>query len=445
MSRSAGVSAADGNDALPAQSDVVVIGGGIVGVMTGYHLARRGLRAVVLEKGRVAGEQSSRNWGWIRCQGRDPAELPIMVEARRHWEELDAEAGGALGYRQAGVLYLANAERDLARFEAWLPHAANAGLDTRMLGRVEVAGLLPGAVADWPGAIWTASDGRAEPAVAVPALARLAVSHGVRVFEGCAARTLDLAAGRVTGVVTERGRIGCSQAVIAGGAWSALFLRNHGIDLPQLSVRSTVASTGPLPQVFAGNAADSAFGFRRREDGGYTLAPEDFHEFLIGPDAFRHFRRFLPQLSADAFGRRYLPASPRHYPDAWGTARRWAGDEISPFERNRVLDPRPHMPTVRAVARAFGAAFPALGEVRIAQSWAGMIDLMPDVVPVIDAAPIPGLTIATGMSGHGFGIGPGIGRVVADLVAGEAPGHDLTRFRFTRFADGSRPDLGGAL
>jgi glycine/D-amino acid oxidase-like deaminating enzyme len=74
-----------------------------------------------------------------------------------------------------------------------------------------------------------------------------------------------------------------------------------------------------------------------------------------------------------------------------------------------------------------------------------MIDTMPDVVPIIDRAPVAGLTIATGMSGHGFGIGPGVGRIVADLVAGRAPGHDLSRFRFGRFADGSRLDLGPAL
>ena len=75
-----------------------------------------------------------------------------------------------------------------------------------------------------------------------------------------------------------------------------------------------------------------------------------------------------------------------------------------------------------------------------------MIDTMPDVVPVIDAcAALPGLWIGTGLSGHGFGIGPGVGRVLAALVAGEAPGHDLARFRLSRFSDGSPIRLGPAL
>ena len=430
---------------LPADADVVVIGGGIAGVMTAYFLAERGLRTVVVEKGRVAGEQSSRNWGWIRCQGRDPSELPIMVESQRLWDGLAAQLGPELGLRRTGVLYLANTAPDMAGFARWLPHAQAHGLDTRMLSRAEVAALMPGHRADWCGGILTPSDARAEPWVAVPMLARLAVAKGVTVIEDCAARVLDIAAGRVAGVVTERGRIACSHVVLAGGAWSSLFLRNHGVSIPQLAVRATVAATAPLPELFPGNAADGRFAFRRRADGGYTLAPGDFHEFLIGPDAFRHLPKFLPQLKKDPFGNRYLPAAPRGYPDAWGTPRRWSGDDASPFEAMRVLDPAPNRGRVERIRRAFASALPALGEVRIAAAWAGMIDTMPDVVPILDHAPIPGLTVATGLSGHGFGIGPGVGRVVADLVAGNAPGHDLTRFRFGRFADGSPIEIGPTL
>ncbi|MCU0912595.1 MAG: FAD-binding oxidoreductase [Rhodobacteraceae bacterium] len=404
----------------PAKADVVVIGGGVIGVMTAWHLADRGLSAVVVEKGRIAAEQSSRNWGWIRAQGRDPAELPIVMEAQRLWERLDAEAGGATGLKRAGVLYLARDEAEMARYEAWTVHARAHQLDTRLVTRAEVAALVPGHAAGWVGGLWTASDARAEPWAAVPALARLAAAKGVAIVEGCAARALDLAAGRVAGVVTEAGRIACGHVVLAGGAWSALFLRNHGLVLPQLSVLATACATAPLPEVFAGNAAEARFAFRRRADGGYTLAPGDFHEFMLGPDAFRHLRAFLPQLRRDPFGSR-------------------------PFESCRVLDPRPNAGRVERVRRAFAAAFPGLPEVRIAAAWGGMIDTLPDIVPVIDAAPVPGLTVATGMSGHGFGIGPGVGRVVADLVAGRAPGRDLARFRWGRFADGSAVDLGPAL
>ncbi len=361
-----------------------------------------------------------------------------MMEASRMWDELPGECGADLGFRRTGVLYVANTAKDMAGYETFMGHAREHQLDTRLLSRAEVMAMLPGASGAWPrgmvGGMWTASDGRAEPWVAVPAMARAAAAAGVVMVEDCAVRCLDLAAGRVAGVVTEKGRIGCDAVVLAGGAWSSLFLRNHGVEIPQLSVLASVAQTVPMPEVFAGSATDSHFAFRRRQDGGYSIAPNDLHEFFIGPDAFRHFRRFLPQVWADPFAQRFRAAAPAGYPDAWGTARRWSGDAASPFEAIRVLDPKPSLAALERVRAGFAAAFPALGKPKIASAWAGMIDTMPDVVPVVDRiAALPGLVLATGMSGHGFGIGPAFGRVVADLVTGGAVGHDLTAFRQARF------------
>lgn len=438
------------HDAIPpARADVVVIGGGIAGVMSAWYLRERGLSVVLCEKGRIAGEQSSRNWGWVRQQGRDPAELPIMIESMRLWQGLSAAAEVDLGFRQTGVLYIANRPADMARHEAWAKIGVAHGLDTRMLGTGDVRGMLkdPG---DWPGGLaggmWTASDARAEPWIAVPALARALARRGAVVAEACAVRALDMVAGRVAGVVTERGRIACDSVVLAGGAWSALFLRRHGVTIPQLSVLSSAAATAPLPEHFAGAAADRGFAFRRRADGGYTLAPGEFHEVFLGPDTLRHARSFLPHVLADPLGHRILPAAPAGYPDGWRTPRRWGTEEASPFEHQRILNPRPNLRALAKVQDAFARAFPTIGRPRLARAWAGMIDTMPDVVPVIDHIPaLPGLVVATGLSGHGFGIGPGIGRVVADLVAGRDTGHDLGRFRFARFSDGSRPVVGPGL
>jgi glycine/D-amino acid oxidase-like deaminating enzyme len=112
----------------------------------------------------------------------------------------------------------------------------------------------------------------------------------------------------------------------------------------------------------------------------------------------------------------------------------------------RILDPKPDMARLRKVLRSFATLYPDLPPVTLKSAWAGMIDTMPDIVPVVDhCAQIPGVTIGTGMSGHGFGIGPGMGRVLAALVMGDAPGHDLHRFRASRFSDGSAIRLGPAL
>ncbi|WP_135446928.1 NAD(P)/FAD-dependent oxidoreductase [Tabrizicola caldifontis] len=431
---------------LPPRVDIVVIGGGVIGVMTAFFLRRKGYSVLLLEKGRIAGEQSSRNWGWVRQQGRDPGELPIMVESLSIWKSLSHEMGEALGFRQTGVLYLAKTEREMAGFAAWMDHARAHQLDTRLLTGAETAALLKGAVAPWKGAIYTPSDARAEPWTAVPALAARAAEMGVAIREACAVRALDLAAGRVAGVVTEAGRVACDHVVVVAGAWSRLFLARHGIGIPQLSVLASVAATEPLPEIFPGNAADDDFAFRRRADGGYSIAPGGAeHDFFIGPDAFRSFRVYTPILKKEWRSSSFRLRAPKGFPDAWSTPRRWAEDQPTPFEAMRILNPAPNLGTLGRVQDAFARAFPGLGRPKLRTAWGGMIDTMPDVVPVVDHGPIPGLTIATGMSGHGFGIGPGMGRVVADLVTGGHVGHDLSRFRFQRFTDGTRIAPGPSL
>ena len=431
----------------PAQADVVVIGGGVIGVCTALFAARSGHRVVLLEKGRVAAEQSSRNWGWIRQQGRDPDELPIMIEAHRLWLELSEQTNVDIGLRQTGTTYFAQTEAHMQGYADWLPAAYANGLDSKILSAREVATQFPSMqTTGIKGALITPSDLRAEPWVAVPALAAIAAREGVQIVENCAVRMLDIAAGRVTGVITEAGRIAAPEVVLAGGAWSSLFLRNHGISIPQLSVRENVAATEPLPDIHSGAAASRKVAFRRRSDGGYTLAPPGAPELFVGPDAIRAFPKYLAQLRAEPFGQRLRPFAPKGFPDAWGTARRWKAEEKTPFEAMRILDPAPNKGKIKKLLHDFEQMFPDLPPVRLKAVWAGMIDTMPDLVPVVDrVSSLPGLTVGTGMSGHGFGIGPAMGRVLAALVMGNAPGHDLNRFRADRFSDGSPIHPGPAI
>lgn len=100
----------------------------------------------------------------------------------------------------------------------------------------------------------------------------------------------------------------------------------------------------------------------------------------------------------------------------------------------RVLDPEPAAGILHEARRNLSAAFPAFARMEEAERWGGLIDVTPDAVPVISSAPqIPGLFIATGFSGHGFGLGPGAGRLMADLVSGRTPIVDPTPFRLDRF------------
>lgn len=440
------------SDALPEAVDLVIIGGGIVGVFSALCANRLGLKVAILEKGRIAGEQSSRNWGWLRQQGRDADELPIVMEANRLWGEIDDELKGATGFTRGGCFYLAREEDRLEKFSEWMEISQQHQLETRWLSTKELqshidhsAGTGP-IKSPWVGGIWTPSDARAEPWTAVPSVAGLARSEGVSIIENCAVRALEMQAGKVTGVITEKGRIKTEQVVLTAGAWSSLFLQHHDCFIPQLSFRATVTRTETLPEVIGGMAIDEGLAIRRRADGGYSLADREPVDVFIGRDAFRSFRHYLPTMKSSLANPRLHAWGPAEFPDAWRTPRRWKADQKTPFERTRVLDPQPNPKSVKNTIDQFAKLFPGLGTPKIENAWAGMVDTMPDIVPIIDHVPsLNGVILATGMSGHGFGIGPGVGKIVAELAAGRQPTHNLARFRYLRFSDGSKIRVGPAV
>ncbi len=430
---------------LPKSVAVVVVGGGVIGVCTAWHLVQAGHRVLLCEKGRVAGEQSSRNWGWVRQQGRDAAELPIMMESNRIWQTLARTIGFDVGFRQPGVLYIAETDDDVQFHEQWVQLAAEHGLKSILLTSAEVRKKVPALRGEWLGGVFTPSDGRAEPFETVPALARDCQRRGVQVIENCAVRGLEWAAGRLSAVVTERGTVLCDSVVLTGGAWSSMFLGSLGVRFPQLTVKSTVARTAPAPDFFSGGAACKGLAFRRRQDGGYTIAPSGIEEHMVTCDSVRYLRPFLSVLKRAAWSGLKLRFG-TDSPGGHCSPRRWALDRPTAFERQRVLNPQPHPAVLRTLTQRLGKRIPLLAETPLLESWAGMIDVTPDVVPVMDhVEAIPGLILGSGFSGHGFGIGPAAGRILADLVQGNSPGHDLDRFRFSRFSDGSPMVLGPGL
>lgn len=427
------VDATDGEADLPARADVVVIGGGVVGVATALFLAERGIGVALCEKGRIAGEQSGRNWGWVRVMGRDPAEIELALDSKRIWQRMRQITGAETGYREAGIAYLCDTPREVQAHESWIARARPFGVESRMLTQAEIAERFPGAARRWAGAIFTEADARAEPAHAVPAMAEAARRRGAAILTGCAARGLETTGGRVSAVVTERGRIGCGAAVLAGGAWSRLFCGNLGLDLPSLKVLGSVLRTRPLEGAPGHAAGASDFAFRRRLDGGYTVAHRGATVAEIVPDTFRLMRDFMPALRAQWSGLRLRVGG--RFLQEWRVRRRWRLDEVSPFEEVRELDPAP-MDDILDEGRAnLVRAFPAFAAMQEAGRWAGLIDTTPDAIPVMGEAPaLPGLFLACGFSGHGFGIGPGAGRLMADLVTGAPPAVDPAPYRPGRFA-----------
>ena len=421
---------------IPESADVVIIGGGIVGVSTAWFLACQGVKVALCEKGFIAGEQSGRNWGWVRQQGRDPRELPMMIESIRIFSELEAEIGEDVGFRRGGCLFTANSEKDVETFHAWMKTAEDFELDTRVIDATELSGIVEGATPNWYGAMYTPSDGRAEPHKAAPAIARAASREGATMLTGCAVRGIESAAGNVSEVVTEHGPIRTSVVLCAAGAWTSMFCRSLGISVPQLKVRGTVARTAPAAKVLQGNLFDDRIGIRLRDDGGYTVAHGSVLDHGITPSTFRYAFKFLPALMQEIkvlrirFGRDFI--------DELSMPTHWALDAESPFEQNRVLDPAPNKSVLKGIRRNLGEVFPALRDTEIVEAWAGMVETSPDVVPMIgEVGDTKGFHIATGFSGHGFGIGPGAGKALAAMLTGADNPIDLEPFRLSRFFDGS--------
>src|SRR4051812_40095901 len=174
---------------LPSKTSVAVIGGGIIGVASALELAERGVDVTLIEKGVIAGEQSSRNWGWCRQMGRDSREIPLVRESLGLWRGMNARLGAETGFRQCGIVYLCETDAELAAQEKW--YRANAGpfgLSTRLVSGAEADALQPGSTRRWQGALYTEDDGRAEPFMAAPAIALGARKKGAKILTTCAVR-----------------------------------------------------------------------------------------------------------------------------------------------------------------------------------------------------------------------------------------------------------------
>ncbi|WP_274426890.1 NAD(P)/FAD-dependent oxidoreductase [Chelativorans sp. YIM 93263] len=428
---------------LPEKVDVLVIGGGIIGCSTALELAESGYRVAVCEKGGIGHEQSSRNWGWVRITRRDPREVPLMAESLRLWRNLDKRTGRSTGYRTTGITFVCDDEKTFENYRRWKRHLEPFQIESILLSAQEMRNLNPRSCLEGAGALHTPGDGRAEPQRAAPAIAEAARDRGAFILTECAVRTIETEGGRVSGVVTERGQIKCSTVVLAGGAWSNLFLGNMGIDLPSLGVVSHVLRTDPIDGGPKDAVWTSRFSIRKREDGGYTISRGSGTTVEIVPNSFKYAAKYLSALKMQGrelhfrLGKRFLHEAMR--------PRTWKSSETSPFERERVFDPQPSPRMLKRLISNVAMAFPALKDATVAQRWAGCIDVTPDAIPVIsDVAATPGLYLATGFSGHGFGIGPAAGGLMADLVVGRPPRVDPKEFRFSRFTDGSRvaPDPG---
>jgi glycine/D-amino acid oxidase-like deaminating enzyme len=411
--------------------DVIVVGGGIVGCSAAYYAAKNGMRVLLVERDAPGSAQSGRNLGFVRQQNRDFRELPLMIGALSIWQEIEAELGCRVGWQQGGNLSLAFSEADLVARRAWQMRAAEEfGLDTRMLSAAQTHALAPQLATERGvvGAMYTASDGKAEPARATRAFFDAALAAGAAFVFGEPVTRIEIGAGRISGIQIRDKLYRAGTVIIAAGAGSAALLRKAGLDLPQEFIRATVARTVARPEPRISACVSGRYAGMRQDLNGAYLISVAGGEYDLRLDSWRHMRWYeaTRKSNPDAARIDYLAPVKRLLPSR-------AATPIADFPPSRD-NPRPEVFRVEQARAEFSELFPTLADLEIETSWAGIIDTMPDVIPVLGSVEgISGLLVATGFSGHGFGPGPMAGKVVSDLAAGRPSPVDISSLSPMRF------------
>jgi glycine/D-amino acid oxidase-like deaminating enzyme len=418
------------------QAGVVVIGGGIVGTSCAWYLAQRGVDVTLLEKGTIAEEQSSRAWGFVRQQGRDPAEMPLMIACNTLWRDLPAQLGVDIEWVQAGNLAVAADDERMDQFRDWLTVAREFDLDTQILTREQVLNLIPEMTGPYAGGMFTPSDGHAEPMKATSAIAGAARKAGATIYTHCAAEGFDVTNGRISAVITERGTIRTDTVICAAGLRSTRLARMVGVAMPQIAVRATVAETTPVGHITGIGAWTPVVSYRqRRQTGTFYVARGATSDHDVDLDSIRFARLFLPnylknrRLFQMHVGRELIKDVLRALP--WSRARQ------HPFRHTVGVEPTPNQTTAERSLDGLVTMIPSLDGIGIQRTWAGLIDSTPDAVPVIDEVDSPrGFFLATGYSGHGYAMGPITGKLLAEWIVDGQPSIDLSGMRFNRFREG---------
>ena len=364
-------------------ADVVIVGGGIIGLSAAYYLARTGRRSVALLERRTFGwEASGRNAGGVRQQGRDLREIPLAMLAVSTWATWNEELRGPTYYRRSGNVYIASTQDEMDRLVEQAREERRAGLETEILSRARLREKVPALSGPFLGGKYCATDGIAEPEAVIPSLASAAARLGVHLYQDTEVLDLHSDGGRLAAVVSDRFVFHPRTTLIACGPWTPILLARVGVRVPIQPVRAEIAQTAPLPHLFGE--------FLIFEGQGFYARPTYDGRINIGP----HSRLGPSDLSGVLLSE--------------ADVMQW---------RRRVAE-----------------VIPALGEAPIERRWHGLLDVTPDEVPIIGPVPrLEGCLVAAGFSGHGFCLGPGVGRLLAEWMVDGRPSLDLGAFSLERF------------
>ena len=365
-------------------AEIVIIGGGIMGASTAYHLARRGFNdVIILEKDLLAQASTGLSAGGIRQQFSHPANIRLSQEAVRVFERFEQEFGVDMEFRQVGYLFLAQSEDVWQEFLTNVKAQRQYNVPVEVLSPDEIKYRWPYLnVADLQGGTFCPEDGYADPYMAAMGFANAARRLGVRIEEQTKVTAIQAEGGRVQGVETMRGPVSAPVVVNVAGPWGGEVARMASMDLPVKPYRRQVFMTQafdpilkPVPMILD---IEPAFYFRG-EGPGVLMGMSDPDE----PSSFN--------LNVDY---RFM---------------------------ERVID--------AAIHRA-----PILEEAEILRGWGGLYAITPDDNPIIGSLPVAeGLFCAIGFSGHGFQQAPTVGRILSELILDGHTDFDLSPFAYDRF------------
>ncbi len=374
-------------DDLPSSAAVVVIGGGVLGLSTAYHLAASGVRDVLLlERGALGSGSTCKAAGGVRAQFSDRVNIELGLRSLRAFETFAETFRSEIDLHQVGYLFLLDDPAHVAAFEQNVALQNELGVPSRMIEVAEAQRLSPlvsseGLLA----AAYSPTDGHCTPEAVVAGYAGAARRAGARLVTGCTVTDLVVEDGTLHEVVTDRGRIRTDTVVCAAGAWSGHVGAMAGVELPVVPLRRQILTTEPLPHL--------------------PLDP-------------------APAFTIDFSTSFYFHAE---------------GQGLLLGMSDPAEQPGFHLERSEGWLDGLGAAIarraPALDDVGLASGWAGLYEVTPDHNGLLgEAEDVSRFLYATGFSGHGFLMGPAVGEVMRDLVLGRSPVVDVAALDVRRFA-----------
>ncbi len=423
-------------------SDVVVVGGGLIGVLAACELAERGVRVVVLEKDDVGFEQSGRSVAAVNLPGGNPGteSASMLRVSAEEWSTFDNRWGCGIDLNRDGWHIVIADEND----RSWLDveratWQETAGFpDSELITARTARQTFPQLEGEFL-ALDRRYGGHVDAVMVMKGLREAANRLGVRIACGQMASAFDIDRGTVGRVRTRQGAFRCDAVVIAAGVWSPELCDRLGFRLPMQRVRAPAAETGPLPfGIVPGFLRGARFGARQNRNGviritgGYRFSAM-LHDISLRD--LRDLRLWLPTLwqnRKDVSLRVDVAALRKEASCLLAQLR--SGNK-------QVVVPQDHQPRSRPRDRrrqldALGELIPAVRDARIHRTFAGIIDLTPDLQPVIGRMPdLQNVYLATGFSGHGYMYGPGACKAVADVVTNGRTDIDIDAYRPERLTE----------